>query len=1092
MNTDANAQGEFLVSATLLVVEDDADTLGVLGRILSRHAGRVLTAATAAEARRLIEAGEVPDLVISDLRIDTEDGLDLIHWIHQRLPDLPAILISAYTDRNSLLRSFEIGVTRVHPKPVDPKTLLQEAEEVLRKAGRRRDVERRLDAATEQLARQAGELQRIESRVGQMLPSVNALDNLHVNYWMKPVGLVSGDILTLVESGPGHLYLLLADATGHGVPALLPAIQIPACFRELALKGYSLEFIAREINNLLCRQNIIEHFVATTLISIDLVQGWVEVANCGNPEAIMIDASGKIVHIFPARHAPLGIAQDGLLDLIPDRFRFNEPLRLYLCSDGLPEMQTAEGGELGMELVYRLLAMPEPESRFGRFVERLNSSDISQHDDVTLVEVNCSLATPTVASQTLQPPAVAAADGEQVLLGKSALLVEDDVQARETLARMLRRRFRQVHVAGDGAEGLAVFRRYRPDVVITDMRMPHMNGAEMIAAIRAIDADVPIFAVSAFEDYATLIRTIHYRLSGFADKPVDFAQFMTQLSSSVRQYSEVQQMRFALQVMFNIQDGVLLTDAASRILFVNPAFCSLTGYAAAEVLGLTPAVLKSGRQSQRFYQEMWKSLQQQGHWSGELWNRRKNGEIYLQWVNISAIRNGDGQITHFASILRDITAQKEMQEKLDHLAHYDELTHLPNRAMFLDRLEQQIWHARRYSRRLAVLFFDLDRFKEVNDSLGHDAGDQLLRSVAERVQACIRQSDTVARLGGDEFTIIVNELNTPDDARFLAEKVIARVTEPYEIDGRMVHVGISIGISSFPEDGTDSRDLVKHADAAMYDAKGHGGNTFRFFSSDLDTVLQRKVRLRHLLHGALDREEFFIHYQPKVAVGEDGEVVGAEALLRWHNQEVGLVSPVEFIPLLEESGHIVRVGSWVLHSVVGQQRAWAAAGRPVVPVAINVSAAQFKRGGLDKELQQLRDDEGLNPAMIHIELTESLLLGNDPEIMQTMQAIEAMGFHFALDDFGTGYSSLSYLSRFPIRTLKIDRSFMQGIENLEARPSALATAIIQMAKALGMNVVAEGVESEAQLRFLRAQGCDQMQGFLFSPGVGSDEFAKLL
>ncbi|WP_295453011.1 bifunctional diguanylate cyclase/phosphodiesterase [uncultured Thiodictyon sp.] len=546
---------------------------------------------------------------------------------------------------------------------------------------------------------------------------------------------------------------------------------------------------------------------------------------------------------------------------------------------------------------------------------------------------------------------------------------------------------------------------------------------------------------------------------------------------------------------FESQQGMIITDAQGVILRVNQAFTRTTGYSAQEAVGQTPRLIKSGRHSVDFYAQMWRHLLATGHWQGELWNQRKDGEVYAVWVTISAVTDGTGQVTHYVGAQTDMTQRKAAEAKILHLACYDSLTKLPNRRLLLDRLQQATVSSPRHQRAGALLFLDLDHFKTLNDTLGHDMGDLLLQQVAERLTHAIRENDTAARLGGDEFVVMLEDLSpqleaAANQAEAVGEKILAALNRVYRLKEHEYVGSVSIGITLFPSQGNSVETLMKQADLALYGAKAAGRNTLRFFDPQMQETVTLRAALMSDLRKALHKQEFRLLYQPQVDSG--GRLTGAEALVRWQCPARGLIRPTEFIPFSEETGFILPLGQWVLDTACRQLAAWAA--RPesaLLSLAVNVSAHQFHRADFVEQVLETVKRTGANPRRLKLELTESLLLNNIEEISAKMSALKEQGLSFVLDDFGTGYSSLAYLKRLPLDQLKIDQSF---VHDLLVDPStvAIAQTIIGLGRTMGIAVIAEGVETQRQRELLARLGCQAYQGYLFGRPMPLEGFEQLL
>ena len=549
-------------------------------------------------------------------------------------------------------------------------------------------------------------------------------------------------------------------------------------------------------------------------------------------------------------------------------------------------------------------------------------------------------------------------------------------------------------------------------------------------------------------------------------------------------------LELARQVFDSTQEAILMTDADARIVAVNPAFEEITGYPEAEVLGKRPSMLRSGRHDPAFYRAMWDCLERDGQWRGEVWNRRKNGEIYPERTSLSAVRDDSGNITAYVSVSTDLSALKAAHYQLDFLSNHDALTLLPNRSLFNDRVQQALAAARQDASQVALLLFNVDRLSRINDSLGHASGDAVLREVARRAREVAGPTDTVARLSGDEFVLLLTSFDDTDDVIYCAQRLIDAVSQPLLVGEHDVVVTGSIGISVYPRDGDAPGDLLKAADAALTHVKDSGRNGFRFFKGEMNAEALRWLALETRLRRAIERDELALHYQPQVS-RLDGRVVGMEALLRWRSDEIGQVSPADFIPLAEDTGLIHPIGEWVIREACFQNKAWQDAGLAPVRVAVNVSASQFKAGTVAQVVRAALHDSGLDARWLEVELTESVMLGDSAAAEAQMAELRALGVSLSLDDFGTGYSSLGYLSRFPLDKLKIDQTFVRNIAT-EQRSAAIAQATIALAQGLSLAVVAEGVETVGQRDFLGSLGCDVLQGYLYGRPVPAVEMARLL
>ncbi|CCE22561.1 EAL domain-containing response regulator [Methylotuvimicrobium alcaliphilum] len=634
----------------------------------------------------------------------------------------------------------------------------------------------------------------------------------------------------------------------------------------------------------------------------------------------------------------------------------------------------------------------------------------------------------------------------------------------------------------------------RPDLILTDWCLPQFSGLKVLELLHNRDNDIPVVVVSGSIGEEIAIDALQKGAFDYVlkDRParlgaaIRHALEEKELRDERKRYLE--KLRLADQVFESTGEGIIVTDIDANIVAVNPAFEQITGYTKIEVLGKNPSILKSNHQDRSFFFELWNTLLGTGHWRGEVWNRRKNGEVYPEWLTISAVKNSEGTTTHFVGVFNDISSVKEAQAQLDFLAHHDALTRLPNRTLFRDRLEHALIHAQRENKNLAVLFLDLDRFKTINDTLGHPVGDDLLKQAADRMQQAIRADDTLARLGGDEFVLLLEDDSTAHHAVIVAHKLLQIFNRPMFIEDHTLTVTASIGIALFPQDGKDVDTLLKHADLAMYQAKQQGRNTYQFFSSGLTTGAFERLIMENALRGAVARNELLLYYQPQINL-IDRTLAGVEALVRWQHAELGIVSPGQFIPLAEDMGIIAEIGEWVLNEAVRQMAEWQAEGFDVPRVSVNLSMQQIDREDLAGQVSAALERMSIPAKHLELEVTESMIMRQPDQAMRILDNLRQQGILLSIDDFGTGYSSLAYLKNLPLDRLKIDQSFVQDIGRDE-HGEAIVRVIIALARNLGLEAVAEGVESEEQAQFLEREGCNIAQGYLFAHPMPADELIR--
>lgn len=552
----------------------------------------------------------------------------------------------------------------------------------------------------------------------------------------------------------------------------------------------------------------------------------------------------------------------------------------------------------------------------------------------------------------------------------------------------------------------------------------------------------------------------------------------------------VKERQLADKVFECTSEGILVTDERGRIISINPAFQLVTGYSEEEILGKNPSILQSGVHDSTFYKDLWNSIKVKGHWKGEIWNKRKNGDLYPEWLTISTIKDELGNVTNFVGIFSDITDRKEAEEQLRRLAHFDSLTGVANRYSLNQHLHNLILTAEKYEQQLAVLFLDLDRFKHINDTLGHNYGDMLLKSVSGRLKSLVRNKDMIARLGGDEFVIALPNINHVKDSAYIAQRIIESLNKPFQLGKHEVFISTSIGISVYPFDGTTFEELLRNADKAMYVAKNNGKNQFEFYHSDMHRDESRQILLEKYMRKSLEKNEFFLVYHPQMDT-KTKQINGVEALIRWNQEEIGIVSPGEFIPIAEETGLIIPISEWVIKQACEDLHSLHVNGFPHLTMSINISPLHFNQPDFVERLLSVVQETNIKDQSIELELTEGIVMPNAPETLQKLVKLKQRGIKLSIDDFGTGYSSLSYLNRFPIDILKIDQSFIRKLSDYK-EDASIVKAIITMAHTLHLKVIAEGVETKKQLEFLEEQLCDSIQGFYITKPLPFVDLIKFL
>ncbi|MDD5228244.1 MAG: EAL domain-containing protein [Methylococcales bacterium] len=663
-----------------------------------------------------------------------------------------------------------------------------------------------------------------------------------------------------------------------------------------------------------------------------------------------------------------------------------------------------------------------------------------------------------------------------ILKNFTVLCVEDEVDVREELAQFLKRRVKKLYLASNGVEGLALFQEHAPDIVITDILMPIMNGLDMTKAIKLINPDVPIIVTTAFNDPDFFLRAIEIGVSKYVLKPVEIRPFLDSLNEVAWLLRAQRELRISATVFNASAEAILITDDRNSIISVNPAFSLITGYEHDEIIGKNPKILSSGRQDSAFYKMMWEKLQLKHTWQGEIWNRRKNGEIYPEWLSLSLVTDANNMPLYHVAIFSDMTMRKSAEQRLYHLAHFDPLTNLPNRTLLQDRLHQAVSQAARSKTPLALIFIDLDRFKYVNDTFGHLIGDLLLQEVSRRLKSCVRVSDTVSRIGGDEFVILLPQVHDSNGAAKVARLILKHLTSLFLLQEHEVHIGGSIGIAMYPDNGSDVETLMKSADSAMYAVKEAGRNNFQFFQSEMNDRLQERLSMENTFVTALNNNQFELLYQPMFDPSE--EVIGVEALLRWNQSSGKVLKPADFLPLAEETGFILQLGKWVLKTALSQIKSQQQnSGCKNLKVAINVSAKQLGSHGFSEYISGLLKEFQFDPHCLELEISEKALINATESIFFVLNHLHNLGISIVVDDFGMGYASLLHLSTLPIERLKIDRSLMANTETSGKDAFAIVSAIIAMANSLSLKITMGGLENLQQANLIRSCENLNMQGY---------------
>jgi len=667
---------------------------------------------------------------------------------------------------------------------------------------------------------------------------------------------------------------------------------------------------------------------------------------------------------------------------------------------------------------------------------------------------------------------------------KATLLLVDDIPANLHLLVSALKDLYRLKTATSGEAALKSIAQEAPDLILLDVMMPGMSGIDVMRQLRDRQEtrDIAVIFVSADTSEQTQLAGLELGADDYLTKPVVSSVLKVRVRNLLQRKRAESQLRLAAHVFESSGEAIMITDKNNCIVEINKAFSKLTGYELDEVRGRDPKFLSAGRTDPEVYRKMWSAIKEEGFWQGELWDRDKDGRIYPKYLSISVVRNDYHDIDFHIASFTDVTERKVAEEHIHRLARHDSLTGLLNRFSLMEGIEQAIAQSRRLREKMAVLFIDMDRFKVINDTLGHDAGDALLVEVAQRLSANVRDSDQVARWGGDEFVVVLNGVDTVQAVTRVASKILNSLNDtPYLYEGNELSSTPSIGIAMYPENGMDGGMLMRNADIAMYHAKAEGRNNFQFFTSEMNQAALQRLQLEREMRNALDFGQFELYYQPKFDANTLA-LLGFEALIRWRHPALGMVPPNEFIPVAEENGMIGPIGQWVIEAACKQLKAWHAEHGAMVSVAVNLSAYQLRSAALLSDVHAAIERHGLAGQYIELEVTESVAMRDPDACIGQLNALRIMGVHLAIDDFGTGYSSLAYLKKMPVHTLKLDKSFVNDIGR-DHNDEVICAAAISLAHSLGLQVVAEGVETEEQKAFLVDHGCDILQGYLLGRPV---------
>ena len=1083
----------------VLYCEDSEISRIKMSRFLSRRIPHLIVAHDGKSGLELFE-NHRPQLVITDIHMPEIDGITLCQTIHKQDPNVVFIFTTAHNEPQYLHASIDLPVVKYLVKPISLDSLMASISKVARDIEKQKKLESQLKLVPTLNPELHYEQEKVKSYINSYMQ--NNQNSESIRYLSFPKGDINGDFHCIVKH-EDSTYILIADGTGHGLAAVMPALQIPTLFKVLAEKGFSILSIADEINHVLYEQNLIGHFIAATLVRINPNESKIEVLNCGNPTALLINKEGQTLHQFKSRSLALGTVGNDSYDLEIEYFDCNENAQLYVFTDGLADSLKASNSQFNLSRFDDIFTDTKPVEIYERLENLIKHIILTEHvDDITLLEISFVKDSAIIEDKILSPitnlimeknlPLPFSTDFDSSNNKNSSILyVEDDDDDLNVLTRYLERRFGIVFTARNGVDGLTLFHQHKPSIVITDLHMPGLDGLTMIEEIHKHDPSTPVIVISGSEGHTSAEKMFEYGVTKYLRKPIQPDKLVTAINACLKNKHQENHLKLSASVFLSSSLAITITDRNKELVSVNPAFSQITGFSQDEVIGRNPKLLSSGKHDAKFYQAMWHSINTKKEWSGEVWNRRKNGDLFLEWITINAITNELGEVTHYFSVFSDITERKAAEEAIRKLTYHDSLTGLPNRRLFLDRLEQEIKKTDRSQQSLAVIFLDLDNFKDVNDTLGHNFGDQVLQEAASRLTGCVRETDTVARLGGDEFTICLPNISSTNNVDIIAQHILKAMSLPFKLNDELFYLSASLGISLYPDDAITIPNILKNADQAMFFAKQKGRNCAHYFRPEMEEKAIVRKEMIQDLRIASEENQFTIFYQPIIEM-QTGAIHKAEALIRWEHPSHGFISPVDFIPIAEDCGIISKIGDWVFKQAALQASVWRDKYHHDFQISINKSPKQFQsQSNSHQDWFEYLEEIGLSSNNIIVEITEGMLMDSNTSNTNQLLNFRDKGIQVSLDDFGTGYSSLSYLKKFDIDFLKIDQSFVRNLSE-NSDDHALCEAIIVMSHKLGIKVVAEGIETQQQFDLLKDAGCDFGQGYLFSKPVTAEGFELLL